>query len=143
MDTESLSLFRPRFLHSSMFTGMLAAELRVKNAVTPESLMQRHTSGNGFLRKQINARMGFVTNATAAMDASSTTSSMPYSVKISRPFVPTDVYTKPRMPNGAREMIQRTTCDTASEMAENTSFTPSFAWRRAMPSKMAQAKMPR
>ena len=42
-------------------------------------------------------------------------------------MVLTEVYTRPMMPNGAREMIQRTTCETASEIEANTSFTPSLA----------------
>ena len=45
METEYVSCLMPRRLHSSMFTGMLAAELRVKKAYMPESLMQRNTMG--------------------------------------------------------------------------------------------------
>ena len=35
METEYMSSSRPSSLHSSMLTGILAAELLVKNAVTP------------------------------------------------------------------------------------------------------------
>ena len=45
METEYMSLSRPSFSHRAMFTGMLAAELRVKKAVRPDSRRQRNTSG--------------------------------------------------------------------------------------------------
>ena len=44
METEYISLSRPSFSHRAMFTGMLAAELRVKKAVRPDSRRQRNTS---------------------------------------------------------------------------------------------------
>ena len=45
METEYISLSRPSFSHRAMLTGMFAAELRVKNAVRPDSFRQRKTSG--------------------------------------------------------------------------------------------------
>ena len=45
MDTEYRSLSRPSRSHRSMFTGMFAAELRVKKAYTPLSRRQRNTRG--------------------------------------------------------------------------------------------------
>ena len=51
MDTEYISLSRPSFSHRDIFTGMLAAELRVKKAVRPDSFRQRNTSGYGLRRR--------------------------------------------------------------------------------------------
>ena len=45
MDTEYMSLSMPSFSHRAIFTGMLAAEERVKKAVRPDSFRQRSTSG--------------------------------------------------------------------------------------------------
>ena len=45
MDTEYISRSSFSFSHSSMFTGILAAELRVKKAVKPLSRMHRSTRG--------------------------------------------------------------------------------------------------
>ena len=45
METEYISRSSPSFSHSPRLTGMLAAELRVKNAVSPLSRRQRNTSG--------------------------------------------------------------------------------------------------
>ena len=54
----------PRLSHSSILTGILAAELRVKNAVRPLSRRHRNTSGYGLRRIQIYAISGFTINAT-------------------------------------------------------------------------------
>ena len=51
METEYISLSRPSFSHRAMLTGMLAAELRVKKAVRPDSFRQRNTSGYGLQRR--------------------------------------------------------------------------------------------
>ena len=51
MDTEYISLSRSSFSHRDIFTGMLAAELRVKKAVRPDSFRQRNTSGYGLQRR--------------------------------------------------------------------------------------------
>ena len=45
METEYLLSSRCSFSHRAMFTGMLAAELRVKKAITPLSRRQRSTRG--------------------------------------------------------------------------------------------------
>ena len=45
MDTEYRFSSSPSSLHNSMFTGIFAAELRVKNAVMPLCRRQRNTSG--------------------------------------------------------------------------------------------------
>jgi len=45
MEIEYVSSWRPRRLASSRLIGMLAAELRVKNAVTALSRRQVNTSG--------------------------------------------------------------------------------------------------
>ena len=44
-----ISGFKPKRLQRSKFTGMLAAELLVKNAYNPLSRSVVHTNGNGFL----------------------------------------------------------------------------------------------
>ena len=45
IDTEYKSLSRPSFSHNVMLTGMLAAELLVKNAVIPDSFKHFKQSG--------------------------------------------------------------------------------------------------
>ena len=85
---------------------------------------------------------GLVTSAMMSMQATSTRMRWPYSVKISRPEVLTEAYTRPMMPKGAKLMTQRTALETASEMAVNTSLVRSPAARKAMPSTTAQARMP-
>ena len=89
-----------------------------------------------------NTSSGFVTNAMNSMQPTSTSRSWPYSVNISRPFALTVVYTRPKMPKGASEITQRTTCDTALDTLANTSFVLCDAARSAMPSTTAQARMP-
>ena len=64
MEMEYVSSSNPRLSHSSILTGILAAELRVKNAVRPLSRRHRNTSGYGLRRIQIYAISGFTINAT-------------------------------------------------------------------------------
>ncbi len=45
METEYISLSSPSFSHKAIFTGIFAAELRVKKAVRPDSRRQQKTSG--------------------------------------------------------------------------------------------------
>ena len=45
MDTEYISRSMPSFSHRAIFTGMLAAEERVKKAVRPDSFRHRSTRG--------------------------------------------------------------------------------------------------
>ena len=47
METEYISRSRPSLSHSPMLIGIFAAELLVKNAVTPDSLRHLKTSGYG------------------------------------------------------------------------------------------------
>ena len=51
---------------------MFAAELRVKNAVTPLSRKQMKVSGNGFLRILRYTSNGFKINATIAIAPNNT-----------------------------------------------------------------------
>ena len=64
-------------LHSAMLMGMLAAELRVKKAVTPLSRRQVSTSGYGLLRSFQNTNSGLTTRATNSMQPTITISSLP------------------------------------------------------------------
>ena len=66
---------------------MFAAELLVKNAVTPLSLKHLNTSGYGLRFKQSATTNGSTINATANIQPTSNASNLPYSVKISRPLV--------------------------------------------------------
>ena len=59
-----------------MFTGMLAAELLVKNAVIPLSFRQRRTSGYGFWRVQMKVMIGLITSATINMGGAAITISI-------------------------------------------------------------------
>jgi hypothetical protein len=52
-----------------MFTGILAAELLVKNAVTALPLRHVNSRGYGFLLVWRKTRSGLVTNITVSMDA--------------------------------------------------------------------------
>ena len=109
MDTEYMSLSRPSFSHSCMLTGMFAAEERVKNAVRPDSLKQRYTSGYGLRCRYRKMTSGPNTSTISSMVPTSRSRRLPYSVKAAKPFSETLVNTKPIMPNGARLMTQRIT----------------------------------
>ncbi|MPM85338.1 hypothetical protein SDC9_132416 [bioreactor metagenome] len=56
-----------------MFTGIFAAELRVKNAVIPLSLRHLKTNGYGFLRIAMKVNIGLTTNATNAIHPTNNT----------------------------------------------------------------------
>ena len=73
-----------------------------------------------------NTRSGFTTRRMKNMAPSRTSSSWPYSMKISGPFSATEVYTRPRMPNGAQAMIQRTTIETTCDMSPKNFLVPSL-----------------
>ena len=77
IETEYTSLSRPSRSHSRMFTGMFAAEERVKNAVIPLSLMQRKISGYGFRLRMANTISGLTISATVSIDPTSSRISMP------------------------------------------------------------------
>ena len=126
-----------------MFTGMLAAELRVKNAVRPDSRRQRNTSGYGLQRRYKKMMTGETTNAMNSMVPTRSSSSLPYWVKMDRPLLDTLVYTRPMMPNGARLMIQRTICETASAvLARNSLVVSEPYFFMAKPNMQAQNRMP-
>ena len=77
IDTEYVSSSNPNSLASSMLTGMLAAEERVKNAVMNEPFKHLNTSGNGFCFVQRNTMIGLVTNITTNIDPTNTPRSFP------------------------------------------------------------------
>ena len=64
IETAYISLSIPSFLHNSIFTGILAAELLVKKAVIPDSLKHLKINGYGLVRNAIAAINGSTTNAT-------------------------------------------------------------------------------
>ena len=71
MVTAYSSSLMPSFFDSARLTGMLAAELRVKNAVMPDSSRQRSTIGYGLRRVTANTSSGFTSNAMISMVATS------------------------------------------------------------------------
>ena len=58
-----------------MFTGILAAEERVKKAYTPLSRRQVNTSGKGLLRICVHTIIGLTTNAINSIQPSNTANS--------------------------------------------------------------------
>ena len=88
--------------------------------------------------------MGFRIRATKAMQPTRTASTLPYSVKISRPFSDTVVNTRPRIPKGAQEITPLTAAVTASEKSFSMDFVVSEAsFFRARPKITAQNRIPR
>ncbi len=65
--TAYSSSLTPSFFASARFTGMLAAELRVKNAVMPDSSRHRSTIGYGLRRVTTKTMRGFTTSAISNM----------------------------------------------------------------------------
>jgi len=65
--TAYSSSLMPSLFASARFTGMFAAELRVKNAVMPDSSRQRRTIGYGFRRVTTNTIKGLITSAISSM----------------------------------------------------------------------------
>ena len=77
------------------------------------------------------------------MQPTSTSSSWPYSVIIwPKPVVAAVTDTKPKMPMGARRIIQVTMADTACDKSSKSWWVAGDARRRAMPSRIAHIKMP-
>ena len=142
IDTEYISSSRPSSSQSSMLTGIFAAELLVKKAVTPLWRIHLKMSGYGLCFNVIPTISGLTTSATMSMEMTSTRTSSPYTVKISRPLVETASYTRPRIPNGAQLMIQRTTLDVPSARSSITFLVPSPAVLRAKPNMTAQNRIP-
>ena len=126
-----------------MLTGMLAAEERVKNAVTPLSFRHLNTSGYGFLRMTMKVMMGLTTSAATSMQPTRMSRSLPYSVKMARPLVETAENTRPRIPKGARLITKRTALVTASDASARNFLVVSDAALNAKPSTIAQNRMPR
>ena len=125
-----------------MLTGILAAELLVKNAVIPLSFRQRMASGQAFLFSVIDAIDGLTTSAVNSMHPTSSPSSFPYVVKMASPLSETFVNTIPQIPNGARLMIHRTAFETASEMSFNACLVVGEAAFVASPRTTAQKRIP-
>ena len=125
-----------------MLTGILAAELLVKNAVIPLSFRQRMASGQAFLFSVIDAIAGLTTSAVNSMQPTSSPSSFPYVVKMASPLSETFVNTIPQIPNGARLMIHRTAFETASEMSFNACLVVGEAAFVASPRTTAQKRIP-
>ena len=91
----------------------------------------------------VNTMMGFRTRATKAMQPTRTASTLPYSVKIPRPFSDTVVNTRPMIPKGAQEITALTANVTASEKSFRAFFVVSPAAFRARPKITAQNRIPR
>ena len=64
-------------------------------------------------------------------------------MKISRPFWETAVKTRPKTPNGAREMTHLITNETASESSPRKLFVLSEERLRAIPKTIPQTRIPR
>ena len=77
MEIEYVSSSSPSFLQSSMFTGMLAAELLVKNAVMKLPFKQVNTNGKGFCFVKINTMIGLMMKMTTAILPTRTRISFP------------------------------------------------------------------
>ena len=90
MEIEYVSSSRLSFLHSSMLTGIFAAELLVKNAVIKLSFKHVNTSGYGFLLVHTKVTSGLTINATTAM--------LPTRITIRRPY-------STRRPDPARKLL--------------------------------------
>ena len=142
MEIEYVSGVIPKRFAKSIFTGILAAELRVKNAVTPDSRKQRNTSGYGLRFITIATMIGLIINATANMQPRRTNNNLPYVRRAPKPFSPMDCATKPRIPSGANLMIHCTEVVIASEMEAITSFVSVDALRKAAPNIKAHPKIP-
>ena len=67
----------PKRFAKSMLTGMFAAELRVKKAVTPDSRRQRNTNGYGLRFMTIATINGLMMSATANIHPNRTNSNLP------------------------------------------------------------------
>ncbi len=72
IETEYVSFSRSRRSQRARLTGILAAELRVKNAVTPLSRSAVRTIGYGFLRVLTHTISGLMTRAMMIMLLNST-----------------------------------------------------------------------
>ena len=73
-------------------------------------------------QKDVHTMMGFRIRATKAMQPTRTARTLPYSVKIPRPFSDTVVNTRPIIPKGAQEITALTAAVTASEKSFSAFF---------------------
>ena len=142
MEIEYVSSSRFSFLQSSMLTGILAAELLVKNAVIKLSFKQVNTSGYGFLRTHINVTSGLMIKATTAILPTRTAISFPYSTSAPSPCSEMVPKIRPMIPKGAQLITHCTATETASEISSRAFFVPGPAFLRATPKMMAHARMP-
>ena len=86
---------------------------------------------------------GLMISAISSIVPTSNSSRRPYCVKMERPLLATLVNTRPMMPNGARLMIQRTICETASEVSDRIFLVVSLPmFFMAKPNRQAHIKMP-
>ena len=83
--TLAVAWSTPKRFAKSRLTGILAAELRVKNAVIPLSLRHFKTRGYGFLRMTKPTMNGLMTKATKSIVPTSTAISCAYFSKVSKP----------------------------------------------------------
>src|SRR5690625_579627 len=102
IETAYVSLFTFNFSAKFIFTGIFAAELLVKNAVTPLSFNTVKTSGYGFFRVAIKTIIGFITNAINNIVPTKIIIKRPYSPKAAKPVVDTVSNTIPKIPIGAK-----------------------------------------
>ena len=77
IETEYMSSSRFNFLQSSKFTGMFAAELRVKNAVIPLSFKHLKTRGYGFILNVIATIAGETISAIKSIAPTKTRIKVP------------------------------------------------------------------
>ena len=77
IEIQYISLSRPSYLQSSIFTGIFAAELLVKKAVIPLSLRHLKTNGYGFFFSIKKTIKGFTTKAKNNIQPTKTSKSFP------------------------------------------------------------------
>ena len=142
IETEYVSLSRPNSSQSSIFTGILAAELLVKNAVSPLSFKHLNTSGYGFFLIPANVIKGFTTKAIKAITPTSKNINCKYAPKALIPLVAKLSNTNPIIPRGAKFITHLTTWDRASDTLLIIVFVLSFAFLRASPNTTAHANIP-
>ena len=142
MEIEYVSSSRPSSLQSSILTGILAAELLVKNAVIKLPFRHLNTSGKGFCFVKKNTTIGLMTSATTAILPTNTIINFPYPRRTPSPCWEITVKIRPMIPNGAKLMIHLTAVAVASEIFSNAVFVPSLAAFRAIPKMIAQNKIP-
>ena len=122
-----------------MFTGMLAAELRVKNAVIPDSRRQVNTKGYGFFLVMLKTIKGLTAKAIINIALSKTATRWLYSDNVVNPVVAIVLATKPKIPIGAKRITIRTMLEIASLKSCTVFFVCSFACFSEKPRPKPQA----